>query len=68
LFSTSLVEGGRVLVSDAIGDELKRQNIHDLYMSKVSEVEDEWRPEEDVPEFMEWLEDHPEEATSLEKL
>lgn len=68
LFSTSIVAGGLILVSDTLGDELKRQNIRDLYMSKITEIEDEWLPEEDVPEFMEWLEDHPDEATSLEKL
>lgn len=68
VFSTSIVNPGKLVVSDSIGTELRKVNISDLWMEPVAEVDCEWRLEEDVPELMSWLKEHPEKKEILNSL
>jgi hypothetical protein len=62
LFSTSIVAGGKAIMSDALMTECKRRKISGFRAHSAKELDRPWDAETEVPEYMQWLRDHPDQA------
>lgn len=65
VFCTSLVAGGKLIVSKEVGEQLIDQHITELRMNPVSLVDEAWSLEKHAPLFAEWFKDHPEQLNDL---
>lgn len=67
LFSTSIVAGGFTIMSDALMAECKRRKISGFRAHPAKELDRPWNAETEVPEYMQWLRDHPDLAPQFER-
>jgi hypothetical protein len=67
LFSTSIVAGGKAIMSDALMAECKRRKISGFRAHPAKELDRPWDAETEVPELMRWLREHPDQAPQFER-
>jgi len=65
VFCTSLVAGGKLIVSKEIGDQLIDDQITELRIHEVKLSDEVWSLEKHAPLFAEWFKDHPEQLSDF---
>ena len=67
LFSNSIVSGGYTIMSDTMMTECNRRKIKGIRAHPAKELDKRWDPEVEVPELMQWLQEHPERAAYMQQ-
>lgn len=65
VFCTSLIDGGKLIVSKEIGARLVAEGITGLRMHSAKISDEKWDLEEHAPRFADWYRDHPEQISEL---